>query len=335
MFTYFAKAFKRTKAVPIDAHFVIADIAGVDRYIPISLRYEGMVFYTLAEKAYYHIDQALQPVMFSRGGGGSGDGGVIVWNVRDANNYLNYTELYYTLKAYPAGSIVRVEPLGVNFLVEASSDGNTVRIDPNTKEIRFELYDIGGSKGVEIESFLIWSELPENADLYADNIMDGGTTTPNEEVFRITDGVIHDYIPEITEVSTYYQGRFYKNGDVLYLCNGTSHGRESLITIAGSGGGGGGGGTTNYILWPQTSLIISDSVTTPYVHLKDDTKNNITTGTIGRIISELYGIVHESTQTATIVEMNFINKVPENSNSSVIVQSRYNTVMDLIGIYYG
>ena len=335
MFTYFAKAFKRTKPVPIDAHFIIADIAGVDQYIPIPLRFEGMVFYTLAEKNYYHMDEALQPVLFGRGGEGSGGGSAIFWNVRDSNNYLDYRELYYTLRSYPAGSVVRVEPLGVDFLVKSGEGGNVVSMAPYTDSIHFELYDTGETNGVEIESLTIWTELPENADLYADTVMNEGTVTANEEVFRITDGNIHDYIPEITEVTTYYEGRFYKNGDVLYLCNGTSHGRDSLITISGSGGGGGGGGTTNYIIWPQTELVVSDSVTTPYIRLKDDTKNILSTGVIGRVVSELYAVVHESTQTATIVEQEFINKLPEEANSSIIVQSRYNTTVDLIGIYYG
>lgn len=328
MFTYFAKAFKRTKPVPIDAHFIIADLSGVDQYIPTALRYEGMLFYTLAERAYYYMDHTLQPVLFG-GGGGPQTPDFIVWGVRDANQYLDYTELYNRLKAYPAGSIIMVEPLGVEFMIEAGVSEKTVRIKPDTKYIHFELYDIGVNKGVEIESFLLCDDLPENANLYADTIMDGGTTSDNDEVFRVSDGEIHEYIPEITDVTTYYEGRFYKNGNILYLCNGTTHDSDSLVQI-----GGGGGSGSNFILWPETILVVSDSITNPYIHLKDDTKNVISTGTIDRVISEVYGIVHESTQTSTIIKMNFINKTPSGSNSSVVVQSRYNVTMDLIGVYY-
>lgn len=333
MFDYFVKPFKRTKPVPIDAHFIVSDLAGVDTYIPRVLRFEGMVFYSLNEKLYYHIDQNLNPVPFGGGGGMAIQQPTLIsWNVRDSNNYLDYTNLYTVLMTFTTGSIVRVEPLGVDFLVEEGQNvqEKIVRMSPVTPEIHFELYDVGPSKGVEIESLLLWSELPENADMFVDLIMEDGNLENNNsgKVFRITDGNITDYIPEITDVNTYYKGRFYKNGNNLYLCNGNSNGSDSLILI-----GGGGSGNCGVILWPDTELLVSDCVTNPYIDLKDDTKNILSTQTIGRRVYEVYGVLTQD-DAVDLVKHDFINITPSNQNSSIIVQSRYNVTMDLIGIYH-
>lgn len=336
---YITKNFKRTKPLPLDSYSVVSSLSTADTEYPRAHRYEGHMVYSLHEKSFYFVSEELDLKLFE---GGNTEGGyyshVLNWATRNENGYLDYTELKnFVYQNYPSGHKVRVYPLGIDIITYTLGDTKYVVSDLKAKEIYFEMMEVGDEMyGSEIYTFLINFQLPENADVFVSKFLDSSTEeetfNTNGTVYRVNNNQIVDYIPNISDLNEPYfiRGRYYKNGQNLYLCNGTTNNSDSLVLIGGSGSGQ--SSNIGVIFLLDTNLVKSDSVRYPFLNLNQDSKNILNTGLAGNLVHELYEIV-DVDDYKEIVKPDYVNFV-DNGNTKIIVQSRYNVTADLIGIYY-
>lgn len=335
---YITKNFKRTKPFPLDSYSVISSLSNADTEYPKVHRYEGHIVYSLSEKSFYFVNDESELVLFE-GGNTQGNyyGHVLNWTARNENGYLDYTELKnFIYQNYPSGHKVRVYPLGIDIITYSQEGVKYVVSDIKAPEISFEMMEVGGdSYGSEIYTYLINFLLPENADVNISKFLDSETEeeTLNENgaVYRVNKTQIVDYVPNISDLSEpyYIRGRYYKNGQNFYLCNGATNNSDSLILI---GGGSGQSSNVGVMILPNTNLVKSDSVSYPFLNLIQDSKNVLNTGLAGNLVHELYEVI-DFEDYKEIVKPDYINFV-DNGNTKIIVQSRYNVTADLIAIYY-
>lgn len=292
---------KRTDAKPLDSMSVISSFDNIDTEIPVSLRYDGEIVYSINEDKFYYLKKSTTPDIWNAipmNIEGT-DVDTVIWNVRnDADSeYYDYTDLSDTLNKIFENSIksvgfrvCKIIPLNIDFYLGYDDSSKIViGTDYYATQIYFNKINFTSTTyGPEVSSFLQNSKpiitsingssissankLPFNADIHCMFYInsDGNQMSGTNKRFRINYDEIVDYIPSLSSMKTqkFIAGRMYIDNGFYKVCNGNSNDYDSLIRIGNKSG-------ASVKIMELNGLSVSNCYKDPYPTFgKEDSEKN-------------------------------------------------------------